>query len=199
MTAFGSYLEGANVDSTLTLRGAGEITFPFGSQVFANGSEHPQNCGVAAKNRHSTRRGVIIIFCPDFVQHYLAKRVSCSRSLVAAEAIREYVAVNKWQMEEIKERVEEADRGGLCRRRTSAARRGHMGWPQADAACRIRHSKSRAEARLGQSPPSAFFAAIPKAAALKPKAQRTLANYAALKRAPFFRRFFDARHKSARG
>ena len=41
----------------------------------------------------------------------LAKSQRRSRSFVAAEAIREYVALNEWQIEEIKKGIEEADRG----------------------------------------------------------------------------------------
>jgi predicted transcriptional regulator len=41
----------------------------------------------------------------------LAKTQRRSRSFVAAEAIREYVAVNEWQIEEIKKGLQEADRG----------------------------------------------------------------------------------------
>ena len=37
--------------------------------------------------------------------------MSRSRSFVAAEAIREFVALNEWQIEEIKKGVAEADRG----------------------------------------------------------------------------------------
>lgn len=41
----------------------------------------------------------------------LAKAQRRSRSFVAAEAIREYVAINEWQIEEIKKSLIEADRG----------------------------------------------------------------------------------------
>jgi RHH-type rel operon transcriptional repressor/antitoxin RelB len=41
----------------------------------------------------------------------LAKAQRRSRSFVAAEPIREYVAVNEWQIEEIKESLAEAERG----------------------------------------------------------------------------------------
>jgi RHH-type transcriptional regulator, rel operon repressor / antitoxin RelB len=41
----------------------------------------------------------------------LAKAQRRSRSFVAVEAIREYVAVNQWQIEEITKGLEEADRG----------------------------------------------------------------------------------------
>jgi RHH-type transcriptional regulator, rel operon repressor / antitoxin RelB len=41
----------------------------------------------------------------------LAKAQRRSRSFVAAEAIREYVKVNEWQIEEIKKSLAEADRG----------------------------------------------------------------------------------------
>jgi len=41
----------------------------------------------------------------------LSRAMSRSRSFVAAEAIREYVALNEWQIEEIKKGLAEADRG----------------------------------------------------------------------------------------
>jgi RHH-type transcriptional regulator, rel operon repressor / antitoxin RelB len=41
----------------------------------------------------------------------LARAQRRSRSFVAAEAIREYVAVNEWQIEEINKGLAEADRG----------------------------------------------------------------------------------------
>ncbi len=41
----------------------------------------------------------------------LAKAQRRSRSFVAAEAIREYVAMNEWQIEEIKKGLAKADRG----------------------------------------------------------------------------------------
>lgn len=41
----------------------------------------------------------------------LSKAQRRSRSFIAAEAIREYVAVNEWQIEEIKKGLEEANRG----------------------------------------------------------------------------------------
>ncbi|MBZ5679003.1 MAG: CopG family transcriptional regulator [Acidobacteriia bacterium] len=41
----------------------------------------------------------------------LSKATSRSRSFVAAEAIREYVTLNQWQIEETKKAVLEADRG----------------------------------------------------------------------------------------
>jgi RHH-type rel operon transcriptional repressor/antitoxin RelB len=40
----------------------------------------------------------------------LSKATSRSRSFVAAEAIREYVALNQWQIAEIKKALGEADR-----------------------------------------------------------------------------------------
>jgi RHH-type transcriptional regulator, rel operon repressor / antitoxin RelB len=39
----------------------------------------------------------------------LAQSTRRSRSFLAAEAIREYVSVNEWQVEEIKKGLEEAD------------------------------------------------------------------------------------------
>jgi len=41
----------------------------------------------------------------------LSSAMNRSRSFVAAEAIREYVALNDWQIAEIKKGVAEADRG----------------------------------------------------------------------------------------
>jgi predicted transcriptional regulator len=41
----------------------------------------------------------------------LSRAMSRSRSFVAAEAIREYVALNDWQIEETKKAVVEADQG----------------------------------------------------------------------------------------
>lgn len=41
----------------------------------------------------------------------LSKATSRSRSFVAAEAIREYVTLNEWQIEQIKEAVAAAERG----------------------------------------------------------------------------------------
>jgi RHH-type transcriptional regulator, rel operon repressor / antitoxin RelB len=41
----------------------------------------------------------------------LSRATSRSRSFVAAEAIREYVSLNNWQIEETKKGLEEADRG----------------------------------------------------------------------------------------
>ena len=41
----------------------------------------------------------------------LSSAMNRSRSFVAAEAIREYVALNDWQIAEIKKGIEEADRG----------------------------------------------------------------------------------------
>jgi RHH-type rel operon transcriptional repressor/antitoxin RelB len=41
----------------------------------------------------------------------LSRSMSRSRSFLAAQAIREYVSLNDWQIEEIKKGVAEADRG----------------------------------------------------------------------------------------
>jgi len=41
----------------------------------------------------------------------LAKATQRSRSFLAAEAIKEYVAINEWQISEIKKAIGEADRG----------------------------------------------------------------------------------------
>jgi RHH-type rel operon transcriptional repressor/antitoxin RelB len=45
---------------------------------------------------------------------HLAKSQHRSRSFIAAEAIREYVAVNAWQIEDITKGLEEADRGDFA-------------------------------------------------------------------------------------
>jgi len=44
----------------------------------------------------------------------LSRAMSRSRSFVAAEAIREYVALNDWQIEEIKKGLAEAERGDFA-------------------------------------------------------------------------------------
>ena len=44
----------------------------------------------------------------------LSRAMSRSRSFVAAQAIREYVSLNDWQIEEIKKGIEEADRGDFA-------------------------------------------------------------------------------------
>jgi RHH-type rel operon transcriptional repressor/antitoxin RelB len=41
----------------------------------------------------------------------LSRAMSRSRSFIAAEAIRDYVAINVWQIEQIRMALEEADRG----------------------------------------------------------------------------------------
>jgi predicted transcriptional regulator len=41
----------------------------------------------------------------------LAASTQRSKSFLAAEAIREYIALNKWQVAEIKKAIAEADRG----------------------------------------------------------------------------------------
>lgn len=41
----------------------------------------------------------------------LAEATQRSRSFLIAEAVREYIALNEWQIEEIKKGVAEADRG----------------------------------------------------------------------------------------
>ena len=45
---------------------------------------------------------------------HLARAQRRSRSFVAAEAIREYVAANEWQIEEIKKGLAEADSGDFA-------------------------------------------------------------------------------------
>lgn len=44
----------------------------------------------------------------------LSKAMSRSRSFVAAEAIREYIALNDWQIEETKKALSEADHGDFA-------------------------------------------------------------------------------------
>ena len=44
----------------------------------------------------------------------LAKTTQRSRSFLAAEAIREYVALNEWQVEEIKRAIQQADAGDFA-------------------------------------------------------------------------------------
>ena len=44
----------------------------------------------------------------------LSKAMNRTRSFVAAEAIREYVALNEWQIEEVKNALVEADRGDFA-------------------------------------------------------------------------------------
>ena len=47
----------------------------------------------------------------------LASAPQPSKSFLAAEAIREYIALNDWQIEEIKKAVKEADRGDFAAER----------------------------------------------------------------------------------
>ena len=44
----------------------------------------------------------------------LAKTTQRSCSFLAAEAIREYVALNEWQIEEIKKAIQQADAGDFA-------------------------------------------------------------------------------------
>ena len=44
----------------------------------------------------------------------LSRATSRSRSFVAADAIREYVELNNWQIEETKKAIKEADRGDFA-------------------------------------------------------------------------------------
>ena len=44
----------------------------------------------------------------------LAEASERSRSFLIAEAVREYVALNQWQIEETKKAIEEADRGDFA-------------------------------------------------------------------------------------
>ncbi len=45
----------------------------------------------------------------------ISRAMNRTRSFVAAEAIREYVARNEWQTQEIKNAIAEADRGEFAR------------------------------------------------------------------------------------
>ncbi len=53
----------------------------------------------------------------------LAKSTQRSRSFLAAEAIREYVELNEWQIEEIKKGIREADAGNFATDEEVAAMR----------------------------------------------------------------------------
>ena len=44
----------------------------------------------------------------------LAKSTHRTKSFLAAEAIREYVAINEWQVQEIKKALQEADQGDFA-------------------------------------------------------------------------------------
>ena len=44
----------------------------------------------------------------------LAKTTRRSRSFLAAEAIREYVALNEWQIQEIEKAIQQADAGDFA-------------------------------------------------------------------------------------
>jgi predicted transcriptional regulator len=44
----------------------------------------------------------------------LSKATSRTRSFLAAEAIREYVSLNEWQVAEIRKGIDEADRGDFA-------------------------------------------------------------------------------------
>ena len=44
----------------------------------------------------------------------LAKSTHRTKSFLAAEAIREYVAINEWQIQEIKKAIQEADEGDFA-------------------------------------------------------------------------------------
>ncbi len=45
----------------------------------------------------------------------LSRAMNRTRSFVAAEAIREYVALNEWQTQEIKSGISEGDRGEFAK------------------------------------------------------------------------------------
>jgi len=51
----------------------------------------------------------------------LSKAMKRSRSFLAAEAVREFVALNEWQIEEIKKGLAEADRGEFASDKEVAA------------------------------------------------------------------------------
>ena len=53
----------------------------------------------------------------------LAKTTQRSRSFLAAEAIREFVALNEWQIEEIQKGVREADAGNFATKEEVTAMR----------------------------------------------------------------------------
>ena len=53
----------------------------------------------------------------------LAKSTRRSRSFLAAEAIQDYVALNEWQIEEIKKGIREADAGNFATEEEVAAMR----------------------------------------------------------------------------
>ena len=44
----------------------------------------------------------------------LAKSTHRSKSFLAAEAIREYIALNEWQVQEVKDAIKEADTGDFA-------------------------------------------------------------------------------------
>jgi RHH-type rel operon transcriptional repressor/antitoxin RelB len=44
----------------------------------------------------------------------LAEATQRSRSFLAAEAVREYIAINEWQIEEIKKGLHEAEQGDFA-------------------------------------------------------------------------------------
>ena len=44
----------------------------------------------------------------------LADATQCSRSFLITEAVREYLALNEWQIEETKKALAEADRGDFA-------------------------------------------------------------------------------------
>jgi RHH-type transcriptional regulator, rel operon repressor / antitoxin RelB len=53
----------------------------------------------------------------------LAKSTQRSRSFLAAEAIREYVALNEWQIQKIQKGIREADAGNFANDEEVAAMR----------------------------------------------------------------------------
>lgn len=66
----------------------------------------------------------------------LAKATQRSRSFLAAEAIREYVSLNEWQVEEISKALVEADRGEFARK-TSGKGDEKVDWSCALDGCRL--------------------------------------------------------------
>ena len=70
------------------------------------------------RTRRSTK---ITIRIEDEVERLdrLAESTQRSKSFLAAEAIREYVANNEWQVAEIRKALKEADAGDFASRKTS--------------------------------------------------------------------------------
>ena len=71
----------------------------------------------------------------------LAKAQRRSRSFLAAEAIREYIAVNEWQIGEIQKGLAEADRGEFASE--EQVRRVLNKWTDKRAGTAARHKQTR--------------------------------------------------------